>query len=384
MKEQNFYNSKIPKIDIINYAIFSIMFFLFLIMWLQINIYLELVQIFPLVIFTLLTILVVSNSNKIVGDKKISMIVFFIIMTAVIGIVINNSNIGTLFGVINLSIVFLISPYIQINQKIIKFFSILSFLGLIYWSFIPPEGFNTNSIGVITLVFFICSLFILGSIKRKIIKIPVIIFTIIMSLNSIITSESRASLIGFIFFIILNFLIPYKILCKKTIVKFLVYLVTLGSIGYVFLYIGLWKMNYSLAWSYSDKSLYTGRELIWIDLWAAFKENYLFGLGSNYQLQTHDVLNVHNSMFHILTIYGILVFMLSLTLIYYFFSKKVHYRVESNPFFGVALSGFLSLSLQSFFETTLVSSSFTPIIIMFLIIITSLPELKNRKRIVYE
>lgn len=384
MREQNFYNYKITKLDIINYTVVSIMFFLFLIMWLQINIYLELVQIFPLLIFTLLTILVVSNSNKILEDKKISIIAFVTIMTAVIGIVINNSNIGTLFGVINLSIVFLISPYIQINQKIIKIFSILSFLGLIYWSFIPPEGFNTNSIGVITLVFFIFSLFVLGSIKNKIIKIPLIIFTIIISLNSIIISESRASLIGFIFFIILNFLIPYKVLCKKIIVKFLIYLVTIGSIGYVFLYIGLWKMNYSLTWSYGDKSLYTGRELIWIDLWVAFKENYLFGLGSNYQLQTHDVLNVHNSMFHILTIYGILVFMLSLTLIYYFFSEKVQYIAEDNPFFGIALSGFLSLSLQSFFETTLVSSSFTPIIIMFLIIITSLPELKNRKRTVYE
>ncbi|AOS98776.1 hypothetical protein ESP131_00015 [Exiguobacterium sp. U13-1] len=377
MREQNFYNSKISKIDFINYTIISIMFSLFLIMWLQINIYLELAQIFPLIVFILLTILVVSNSNRIIVDKKISLIIFLITITSIIGILINNSNIGTLFGILNLCIIFLISPYIQVNIEIIKVFSILSLLGLIYWSFIPPEGFNTNSIGIITLVFFIFSQFLLESIKKKLFKIPIIIFTIIISWNSVITSESRASLIGLVFFIILNYLIPYRILYKKIVIKFLVCLVTVGSIGYVFLYIKLWQINYDLVWSYSDKSLYTGRELIWIDLWNAFKESYFFGLGSNYQLQTHDVLNVHNSMFHILTIYGIIVFILALTLIYYFFTNKVQYKIGSNPYYGVALSGFLSLSLQSFFETTLVSSSFTPIIIVFLIIMSSLPEFKK-------
>jgi O-antigen ligase len=316
-------------------------------------------------------ILIISNWGFITKNKLFLMLSFSIIFITLIGVINNGSNIGTIFGITNLSLALLISSQLKISNKEIISLSFLFFIFSIYWIALRPIEFNTNSHGLIALICYICSMFFITSVKNKLMKFSILVLFTVSIINTVLESESRSSLIGLMVFIILCFVLPSNLWINSAGKIVAHFFITYGSLIYVFVYVYIWKNNSSVSIEFTEKKFFTGRELIWNELWNAFKEHPILGIGSNFSLQSFFVLNVHNSIFHILTIYGGLVFFILIYQLWLFLNLYSFKKSKDNPYFKLALSGIIALSIQSYFETTLISSVFLPAILLLLIVFSS-------------
>lgn len=318
----------------------------------------------------MLAALVLININIIYKDKNQLFLTMLIIIIALIGMLVNSSNLGVLLVIVNFLLMLLVSRSIKITQSFMLTLSLMFMLLFLYWIILSPEGFNTNSIGLVALTTYIGTSFLLRSIKGKIVRESFFLVITYVVIQAIVNSKSRSSILGLIIFLLLSYVIPKKIWLNKKVQRLICLFVTIGSIGFVLFYLYMWENNISFNIEGVNKNFFSGREAIWYELLNLFKDNLIFGLGSNFNLQSHPNINVHNSMYNILVIYGIPIFVLIFIQIWKLFSFLCLDK-ERNKYFVLSMAGFISIAIQSFFENTLISANFIPIILFLLIVANS-------------
>lgn len=318
----------------------------------------------------MLAVLVLLNVKILYKNKNQFFLTMLILIIALIGMLVNSSNLGILLVIVNFLLMLLVSGSIKISQSFMLILSLMFMLLFLYWIIISPEGFNTNSIGLVSLTTYIGSSFLLRSIKGKILRESFFLVITYAVIQSIINSKSRSSIIGLIIFLLLSYVIPKRIWLNKKVLRLICLFITIGSIGFVLFYLYMWENNISFNIEGVNKNFFSGREAIWYELMFLFKDNVIFGLGSNFDLQSHPNLNVHNSMYNILVIYGIPIFVLVFIQIWRRFSF-LSLDKERNKYFVISMAGFISIAIQSFFENTLISANFIPIILFLLIVANS-------------
>ncbi|MDD2391381.1 MAG: O-antigen ligase family protein [Bacilli bacterium] len=348
-----------------NQIIYIVMLILFFLNWSTPSIHIKIREILPVFTALLLLFLVLININEIYKDNKQLFIFIFIIILTLIGMVVNNSNLGVFFVIFNFSLMLLVSSKVEFTDRFIIILSCLFLLFFFYWITLCPEGFNTNSIGLVTLVTYICSLYFIFSIKESFFKKILILLITFIAYKNVLVSESRSCFIGLISFTFLCYIIPKKMWLNNKSLKFIYLLITIGSIYFVMLYIFMWENNITFIIEGFSKNFFSGREAIWYELWNLFKLNPIFGLGSNIDLTSNSNLNVHNSMYNLLVIYGLLIFILIIIQICKHFSN-ISLDKNKNKFILISFAGFISIAVQSFFENTLISVNFIPIILFLL------------------
>ena len=334
-------------------------------------------QINVVLIFFPLIILIILNCNIQDFLKVDFLLLYLIIFTVIFGMFFNNTNPGGVLIVVNFSFVIFVTKYIIIYKNTIKTISFMYFLLLLYWIIKTPTGFNPNTVGLVVAFSYIASNFYLSMIKNNKVRIVTLILTTIGSFVAIFASKSRSFLLCLVLFIIFKYLLPTKILQKRFIYKAIGFIMTFGSIAFVLIYIYIWEKGLAFNIPFTDKKFYTGREIIWRELWIAFKDNYMFGVGTNYELITINVnLNVHNSMYHLLTINGLIVFVciVALYLRNFFYTRK---NLDLNIIL-IAVSGIIALSIEAFFEVSLIMPNTLPYI-MFLFTVAN----QNPKKVAY-
>lgn len=353
-----------------NQLILIVMILMFYLNWSTVEVYTRIGKLLPPFTAAILALLVVLNKKTINKNRYQFFLVMIIIIITLIGMIANGSNVGVIFVIANFSLMLLVSSSIKISKLFMRTLSFMFMLFFLYWIIIKPEGFNTNSIGLVTFTTYIGSLFFISSIKRQSLRTSFFLLLTFVAFKAIIISKSRSCLIGFIIFFLLSYIIPKKIWLNKQILKIIYLFITIGSIGFVMIYIYMWDNNISFIIEGITKKFFSGREAIWYELWSLFKDNVIFGLGSNFNLQSHTNLNVHNSMYNILVIYGIPVFILILIQMWKSFSFVCKDN-ERNKYLVISVAGFISIAIQGFFENTLISVNFIPIILFLLIVVNS-------------
>ena len=83
-----------------------------------------------------------------------------------------------------------------------------------------------------------------------------------------------------------------------------------------------------------------------------FKGKELYGLGSNYRFPGSTNLNVHNSLFAIYMIYGIINFVIFLPMLISFIWKMR--RNDSNEINRIATAGIIGMIVVSYYESNLI------------------------------
>ena len=137
--------------------------------------------------------------------------------------------------------------------------------------------------------------------KRQIFGVILSIPVIIMSIMAILESQSRGVLLGFIVFLVFMML-NNKYIKNSKIYSFITCIILVSIIGFVLLYVNMWENNVDFSIPFTEKSLYSGREEIWTELLKQFSDNYMLGVGSHYNIQSFETLNIHNSMLYLLVI----------------------------------------------------------------------------------
>lgn len=227
-------------------------------------------------------------------------------------------------------------------EKFLHFFMALCIFLLLFDSVKYTTNFeyyeyndvNPNTIGMWVLYAF--CIYICTTKKRHIILDLLIL---IVSVTALINVESRGTLIALISFCALS-MMPTKFFRKK-IVIILICIITALGIVFPFFYLNLYRSGFELT--FMNKSLFTGREGLWIRALGYLSQNpsgWYVGLGSKVELWDAAT-NVHNSYFGIIVNFGIIGLILYFLFISYFVikvSRYCNYNKEIKNWFCMFIS----------------------------------------------
>lgn len=225
---------------------------------------------------------------------------------------------------------------------------------------------NPNTFGMFMMFFFmiVC---LCGKFNQKRHKLFLIVL-LVLSFLGMYNYESRGTTLALCCFVLL-LILPHKLFNQKRFIIFVITVITVGTI-FPFVYLNLYESGYELI--IFGKSLYTGRESLWANMFSLMKDDVLkifFGMGSQTVLWENE-LNVHNNYFNIIVNFGVIGYV-----IYYVFILSSIWRVSRyiyNPIIKKGLIMFVcSVLLLGFTETTSLWSVIFPFSYFGLIIATS-------------
>lgn len=234
---------------------------------------------------------------------------------------------------------------------------------LIWWYCTVRWEYNFNMVGIIFMITAVMTILMLQYLRENQ-KLEYLIFVqVVLYITATLLCllyHARCVLAGMLVFGILYMLMPY--LCRNRIAKWtLVLLSTIGSIVFTGLYILMDKAGISITILY--KNILSGRQDIWGELWRAFGENPITGIGSSYKIKSFFIFEVHNGLLDILIVHGILVF----AAVIFLMIKRLCELLEKydNGTVRIALSGIFAILFTSFFENFFINSPYL-LVVLFL------------------
>lgn len=303
------------------------------------------------IIFLLTSVIfMIWNLDKLRNTSKVKLIILWgLVLFSLLGSFRTTFGMGGFILLVAYGALLIEFEFIKIRKKVIDNVIILMTIFWVLYFFTSKTGYNPNTLGQVTYVLMIYAVMFLSSKRFKIVTIPVVI---ILSYTTIIASKSRGSLLAFILFVVLYYLVPKKLLKSKFIYYGLCIGLTIGSIVFAIIYVHLWKAGIAFKTLDSTKSLYSGRQSIWYELFGMIKTHPFWGVGSHYKLTAFSSFNCHNSMLNIVSVYGIPIFIYYLYLFFNIFSK-IRKNVADSKIVKIAMAGFFGFLFLAFFETNL-------------------------------
>lgn len=214
---------------------------------------------------------------------------------------------------------------------------------------------NTNTIGMTVLLSVILLSILIKSFNIgyfKLLVIPVYI----AGLMAIWVCQSKASLGALVLFIVIDTIIPKKIL-KNNYVLFSFFSL-MFILGPVIFY----------AFSKSDTlNLFTGRERIWAEFfekWFSSTQNMLIGMEPF--TASWKSLGTHNSYIYVLGNYGVIGYILIFGVLLYFLGSNLVKKTPLSSFQISLFIGFMAICVQSTMEETLLANYWIPIVYSFI------------------
>lgn len=254
------------------------------------------------------------------ADKTSKLVIYAILFGVLLNVVFVGSGVGSLIAMTVFGYVYLLTPNMQLNPDDSKVFTIGSLLFILIYYFLDHSDYNPNSIA---LTFFMFGSFLTLFLDIKKISHIFIISVIGLFLFHIIMEyDCRTDMAAFVIYIILR-LLPNKLYQNKTRLLIILLVLTIGNLMYVYIYMSMYdgliefESFDQFSRTFSDKTFFSGRQLIWGDLLDGLHANPLLGTGSNIKIYFFygGMLNVHNSMLTFYALYGYPVGILSTILI---------------------------------------------------------------------
>jgi O-antigen ligase len=246
-----------------------------------------------------------------------------------------------------------------------------AFLGV--WFCDVKWNYNFNMVGLVFMVIGILSLLFLEMLREKF-KLQYLFYIEIMLYFTItlytILYHSRCAMVGQLLFG-LFVIAGKKFGTSKTFFKCLALLATIGSILFTILYVYFGTLSLNLKFLYKD--LLSGREDIWKELWEVFLKSPITGIGSSYEMKNFFIFEVHNGLFDILVVHGILVFFVVLLLL---LKRLFQYQIrfKNTNQMCITMAGFFAMLFTSFFENYVIVS---PYLMVFFVLLTWGNEERN-------
>ena len=322
-------------------------------------------------VFVMLIILALINVNPISEAKSLN--VDFLITAALViitgvNLLIVKSGLGAFFVMADFAAIWYLSDKIKLKKWQMYTMGIAYLLLMLYWFFYAygwmfkdytAYAMNTNTASTFTMFSILCLFVLLEMLyeKYKIVGLFMVI-VLVKAFQITLYHRGRGSFIMLIFFLLFRFIIPKKWWEKKGFYRFIVVFSTLGSLLFVAFYVvlGTTGINFRLPFFY--KNLFTGREAIWLEFWNLFKAKPLTGIGTNVTIESFFEFNVHNAMYNILVIHGLIVFVLTLVLMFRRFRKYQSTFTKSFVSMSALLAVF-AVCIESFFDVDLIWANYS-------------------------
>ncbi len=289
--------------------------------------------------------------RKFYREKEFYYLVILLALS-IVCLILNHSAMGSFLLIFNLCAIWYLSNRWNWSKLQITCFSLFLFIILATRIKNPNYNvYNSNSIGIIMFLITFnliatCEFFLK---ERKVIHAIQIVLIVICAYQMVL-SRCRTGLLTIAFWGILH----YAVLPKwKNHPRFypICYWVTHIMTGLFVASYTAASFHFANKKMFFNKNLFSGRDIIWYALWEAYREHILIGCGSNVQLPVYGTLSAHNSLFNILAVFGLIVF---IPLVLY-----IGYKIQKissgnkTPLLICVFDFIIALYVECIFETTL-------------------------------
>lgn len=337
-------------------------------------------------VFVIVALMAVVNVNPIkkIKEKDIDFIVLCVLAVVTgINILVVDSGYGCFFVAVNFALIWYLSGEIHFAKWQMYLFSGMYVAMLLYWfsavytwMFADYSSFamNTNTAATFTVFSMLCA-FTLFDILYTRHKIAGLFMTvaIVKCFQLSLYHRSRGAFIMLMVFLFFKFIVPKKLWDKKWFFIFICIFATFGSLLFVAFYIWLGTTGVNFQMPFFYKNIFSGREAIWLEFWNLFKAKPLTGIGTNVTITSFFEFNVHNAMYNILVIHGVLVFAGTLFLMYRRLFKCREGIIKRPVAFG-AMAAVFAVCVESFFDVDLIWANYSLNILFLLLIMNNKVE----------
>ena len=312
-------------------------------------------------------------------DADFIALVLLIVLTAV-NILIVKSGYGCFFVMADFALIWYLSGEIVFKRWQFVLLGILYVIMLIYWffgvytwMFADYESFamNTNTAATFTVFSMLCAFVFFDHLYEHH-KIAGLLITIaiVKCFQIGLYHRSRGAFIMLIAFLVLRFLVPKKLWEHKGFYYAVCVIATFGSLAFVAFYIWLGTMGVNFRMPFFYKNVFSGREAIWLEFWNLFIRKPFTGIGTNVTITSFFEFNVHNAMYNILVIHGLVVFALMMFLMYRKWGK-VRKGICDSAVVRCALTAVFAVCIESFFDVDLIWANYTLNVFFLLLVMNS-------------
>lgn len=286
---------------------------------------------------------------------------------ALINLFVVDSGKGAFLTAFDVLMVLYLSDKIILSRKMVYVCYAVVGLFFYYWTFDVKgyfKGYNTNYGGLVLITGFVFTMtgieclrtYVKSKGYEKASKWMLLIYVWMFAwgYNIIAWYRARCALLGLIVFFVLTAL-PRKIWNRKWLYALLSLGMTFGPIAFSWLYIKLSEMSDVFTIRLFYKDAISGRNEVWMELWKAFSEKPLTGIGSSYVMDIEwlgGMFEVHSGMLDILFVHGIFVFLVvSVLMVQRLFRlrEKATQSAEGKFVMAAAMAILASSFLENFF-----------------------------------
>lgn len=241
-----------------------------------------------MVICLFLFLCTVLNFNTVI--KRQDWVIFIIAMLLLFLSLLKNGSFGVVITYLNMCMFLILLNNISFTLKQVQFMRILTIILLyllissfkirwkygIMWVYDGYDNINLNTYGILLLVLYFNVVSLIGLfVKKKLVRDIVFVVATVVALYYIWQTECRSALISVFFMVAIVFInrVSYR--------KILFLLVLAGAIVPI-LYISSYEILGNFQ--FLGKSLYTGREVVWLHTWEIIKNAPILGTGTSESL----------------------------------------------------------------------------------------------------
>ncbi len=282
-----------------------------------------------------------------------------------LNLILVHSNKGAVLIPSDLALLCLVCRIVKPGEKILRITAAAGSVLTVLWYPAVKWSYNFNMAGLTFMLFMMMGILYLeyAGKERKIAGLrPIQILMYITALFYATLYHSRCAMAGILVFGI-SLLLSKRILRSRALYAVICCLLTFGSIVFTALYAAAGRAGINVRFLYKD--LLSGRQDIWSELWDAFLRHPFTGIGSSYELKSFEIFEVHNGLFDILVVHGVIVFLL--VVIQLLTALRGAGR-EYSTIRAIAVSAVFGMLAASFFENFFTVPPYSAFFLCFLFV----------------
>ena len=329
-----------------------------------------------LIIFVALALLFFINVDwvrQLKGRDTILIAMLLALGLASVNLFIIDSNKGCILVLADFLLMLYTAPHIRLTKRQYRTLAVFFLVMYGIWFAHDMEfSYNTNT-GATYTVFTMFAAFIIIAFlaKRKEIFGYLVVLVLLRTGTLVMWHLARGAFSALFFFICFYFffMLWRPEIHKKTF-AFISAFAVFGSLLFVWAYVALSKTGYNAQMPIFYKDIFSGREDIWTEVWNMLIEQPLLGIGSGYELKSFFEYNMHNAMYDILIVHGVIVFIISAYLIIRRLTG-MRMRVMKSTYTHIAASAVFAIFFESFIDMDLMWADYAPVLIFLLVTVYS-------------
>jgi hypothetical protein len=321
-----------------------------------------------LIIFVALALLFFINVDWLEGLKKKDVLLYALLAALIIATVnlfIIGSNKGCILILADFLLLLYITPHVSFSSLQYRALTVFFFVMYAIWFVHDMEfSYNTNTGATYTAFTTFAALILLVYLaKKKEIMGFFVVITLLRTGTLVLWHLARGAFAALFFFVCFFFI--FKVIRPEKHRKgfaFLSCFAVFGSLLFVWSYVQLSHTGFNVKMPVFYKDIFSGREEIWTEVWNMLVEKPLTGIGSGWELESFFEYNMHNAMYDILVVHGIIVFAISAFII---ISRLIQMRcrVMESIYTHIAASAVFAIFFESFIDMDLMWADYTPVLL---------------------